>query len=80
MLMAMSRVDHSRFGMEIGGRSSLRAKSKERGDVLNMFVRREDDEDSQRVTHNNAKRTTEPLLSSTGYLMPACACSLRCTN
>lgn len=61
MLMAMSRVDHSRFGMEVGGRSSLRAKSKERGDVLSMFKRDDtsgDGEDSNRgPVHNNSQQS-----------------------
>jgi hypothetical protein len=61
MLMAMSRVDHSRFGMEVGGRSSLRAKSKERGDVLSMFKRDDasgDGEDSNRgPAHNNSQQS-----------------------
>jgi len=39
MLMSMSRADHSRFGMEAGGRSTLRAKSKpkERGELTHAF-------------------------------------------
>lgn len=53
MLMAMSRVDHSRFGMEVGGRSSLRAKTpkKERGgNLAQMFSPMEEPATATRYT------------------------------
>jgi hypothetical protein len=56
--------------MEVGGRSSLRAKSKERGDVLSMFKRDDpsgDGEDSNRGSvHNNSQQS--PAISE--YLPP----------
>lgn len=75
MLMAMSRVDHSRFGMEVGGRSSLRAKSKERGDVLSMFKRDDasgDGEDSNRgPAHNNSQQSAAISESPSPLFAPA---------